>query len=184
MNRTDIINDLIDIIGATSYLEIGVYDRTRNFDKIKCDRKVGVDIRTRGRDIITVTSDEFFASTQERFGVIFVDGDHSYEQAARDIANAVRVMERGGAVIVHDVNPERPEQAVPEKPAGGRSWCGEVYRVFSRYRTLKTFIAYAYTCDHGVGIIRRGRNEIPIELPDPLDFAAFEKNRARIFGLV
>ena len=42
MRRTDIIQSLIDKIGAKKYLEVGV-SAGENFREIKCDNKVGVD---------------------------------------------------------------------------------------------------------------------------------------------
>lgn len=47
-------------------------------------------------------SDEFFKNCQRKFDIIYVDGDHSYEQTKRDIDNAWKFLNEGGILIGHD----------------------------------------------------------------------------------
>ena len=64
--------------------------------------------RTQGTLYFKVTSDEFFARRAPRlapFGVVFVDGLHTHEQAYRDVVNALAHLDDGGAVVVHDCSP-------------------------------------------------------------------------------
>ena len=51
----------------------------------------------------TEGSDAFFANTRKKYDVVFVDGGHRYEQAKRDMDNAVTHLAVGGTILVHDV---------------------------------------------------------------------------------
>jgi predicted O-methyltransferase YrrM len=44
----------------------------------------------------------------ERFDLVFVDGDHSYEGARADLENWGRRVRSGGQVLVHDATPDFP----------------------------------------------------------------------------
>ncbi len=128
--RTDLINYLIKQYNLQSYLEIGLQNANNNFNHIRCQEKTSVDPDPVARAIFHGTSDEFF----ERYGklrnpapidLVFVDGLHHAEQAARDTMNAIRV----GAkyVVLHDCYPDKEEfTQVPRKT---KRWFGDVYKV-------------------------------------------------------
>ena len=121
--RGILIHSLIRKRGITKFLEIGfgrgyvtccaskaMYDRgitgsvttvdpnfsdtlTKNFDAILSDQL---------KQMITIekvckTSDDFFASLDpdEKFDLIFIDGDHRYNAVANDYNNAVKHIDRG-----------------------------------------------------------------------------------------
>lgn len=48
------------------------------------------------------TSDEMFAEISPGFDFIYIDGDHHYEQVARDLNNALNVLRIGGLCLVDD----------------------------------------------------------------------------------
>lgn len=55
------------------------------------------------------TTDEFFAYRkdyieQNKFDVVFVDADHSFEGAKKDYVNALKHISDGGLIIFHDIN--------------------------------------------------------------------------------
>jgi predicted O-methyltransferase YrrM len=50
-----------------------------------------------------ITSDDFFALNKLKFDIIYIDGDHRYEQVSRDINNAWECLNVGGQLIGHDV---------------------------------------------------------------------------------
>eukprot|EP01034_Spumella_vulgaris_P005623 gene5623-7181_t len=52
-----------------------------------------------------MTSDDFFAQNTEFFDVIFVDGLHEANQVFRDVTNALKWLNPGGAIVMHDCNP-------------------------------------------------------------------------------
>ncbi len=47
-------------------------------------------------------------SLLEKFDLVFVDGDHSYEGARADLENWGRRVRSGGQVLVHDATPDFP----------------------------------------------------------------------------
>ena len=136
MDRTTIINELIYRLGYTEYLEIGIYVPERNFDRISCAYKHGVDPAYHGCDpesthirvdtpecealVTRSTSDFFFDNSPAKFDLIFVDGLHPADQTRADLLNALRHLKKGGCIVMHDCNPATPEAALPEKPNNGR----------------------------------------------------------------
>jgi len=191
MTRTDVINASIDANGYRSYLEIGVRDPNANFAKIKAIHKTAVDPNMRVPDeeyqltsYHKVTSDEFFARAEGKWDLIFIDGDHSEAQSKRDLLNSLKHLSPGGTIVMHDCFPMTAEEALPEKPNNGMAWCGEVYRVFSYARTRKDLIACCINCDHGCGIIKRGRNRNRVTFKAEYGYGIFVRQAARWLGIV
>lgn len=108
--RTDVINYFIKYRNYRTYLEIGVDDGI-NFMNVDCSEKIGVDpsfakLHTSARPYcVRMTSDEFFNSIpiDQLFDIIFIDGDHTYEQVVKDIANSKKHLSVNGVIIMHDV---------------------------------------------------------------------------------
>lgn len=108
--RTDVINYFIKYRNYRTYLEIGVYDGI-NFMNVDCSEKIGIDpsfakLHTSARPYcVRMNSDEFFNSipTDQLFDIIFIDGDHTYEQVVKDIANSKKHLSVNGVIIMHDV---------------------------------------------------------------------------------
>lgn len=159
--RTDIINIVADKIGAKSYLEIGVRNPDDNFNRIKVpiDRKVGVDpaAKKRFQGEFKATSDEFFKvckGMKQRFDLVFVDGLHTYDQCKMDILNALDVLNDGGAICVHDVNPCK--RCFQVDKVNGKCWI-----VIAELRMTRPDLWIATVPDDdGVAIIRRGKQEL------------------------
>ena len=122
IERSVIINKLIDTYGFEKYLEIGVNDAS-NFLKINCkykdcvdpfisfstDYNINKDIHLLTEDdiikyrfieenILThkMTSDDFFEITDKKYDLIFIDGDHTEEQVTKDIKHALFRLEENG----------------------------------------------------------------------------------------
>ncbi len=112
----------------------------------------------RGR-LVQATSDEFFASLapNERFDVIFVDGNHSFAQSLRDIEHAVEHLADGGVVLVHDCDPPTAGAASADsRDAGGGPWCGEVWRSIVMLRATRPDLTVeVIDADFGIGMIRK-----------------------------
>jgi hypothetical protein len=185
------------------YLEIGVHTGVL-FMHVRATAKVGVDPNpkipplkwalhpnsvTRGR-IIQTTSDVFFKalSAGGHFDVIFIDGDHSFEQSLRDVENALGVLDRGGVILVHDCNPPTEAAASPDPlGAGGGPWCGDVWKTIAHLRATRSDLrVHVLDTDCGIGVIERGDGET-IELdPGELSEMTYEDLRAdrtRLLGL-
>ena len=133
MNRLEVIQRVIDSIGAKNYLEIGV-DTGMIISEIQAEKKVAVDPNFRfTRQIklkrflgmtkfesFEVPSDDFFidnakATLPNGIEVAFVDGLHTYDQCLRDIENCLEYLNDGGFIICHDCNPTSSSRAYPVK---------------------------------------------------------------------
>jgi len=49
---------------------------------------------------------EFMAETGDRFDLIFLDGDHSAPAVYREVSAALRILNEGGVILLHDFYPE------------------------------------------------------------------------------
>lgn len=182
MRHAKIINIIIKKFGYKTYLEIGVFDVNGEFSKINISHKVGVDPAKEANATHKITSDEYFEQFDDTFDIIFIDGLHHAEQAYRDILNSLKILNKGGTIIVHDCMPTNEKmQEVPRKQV---EWTGDVWKAFVRLRSerddLKMFVIKA---DYGVGIIRRGSQE-KIRIPEELTWKGFENNKKHWLNLV
>jgi len=50
-------------------------------------------------------SDEYFSEQKlwGKFDIVYIDGDHTYEQVIKDLENGFKACKSGGLVILHDV---------------------------------------------------------------------------------
>lgn len=173
--RTDVIKHLIKRFGYKSYLEIGV-QYMANWNEIECEKKVGVEpmplLDTR---ILPMVSDQFFSHNRETFDIIFIDGDHNYEQALRDIRNAFNILNEGGTIVCHDTYP-------PNEAYTNEYHCGTVYKAIAEIRSEEGYDFCTYENDFGVCVIRRG-NMKPLDIKGIL-FEEYFKDAKQILNLV
>lgn len=123
MERTDLINGLIEENGFKSYLEIGFGDGI-NFRNIRCENKISVDPFQDAT--YKVTSDDFFADNKESFDLIFIDGLHHNDQVIRDVENSFKFLNKGGAILIHDCKPRLEIHQSREKKSV--TWNGDVWK--------------------------------------------------------
>lgn len=191
--HTDIINQVIQTKGFTSYLEIGLHKRENNFDRIKCRFKISVDPKPECMASFTGGSDEFFQYIQEylvvggygdygiKFDCIFIDGLHEYEQVKRDFINAMDCLNDGGIILIHDTNPEKEEYCTVPRMRAGR-WNGDVFRLLPALTAYKVdWVTIDYEAN-GLTVIRRN-NEYHQAQPSLESFNDFKK-RPELLRLV
>jgi hypothetical protein len=200
--RLGVVQRELDRFARPRYLEIGVH-RGEVFLALSAASKVGVDpanyiprlrrlLSPRGK-IVRATSDEFFArlAPGERFDVIFVDGDHGYEQAVRDIESSLRHLSDEGAVIVHDANPPSESAALPTAAEvldrGEMLWCGEVWRAIVLLRATRGDLSVeVLDTDFGIAVIRpEPSRTLPLDADEvaSLTYADLDADRSRLLGL-
>jgi tetratricopeptide (TPR) repeat protein len=181
MTRTDIIQYLIYNIKASKYLEIGISNR-ENFDKIVCDLKVGVDPEPLSKATFCLPSDEFFKTNTETFDVIFIDGLHHADQVYRDIINSLEILNKGGAIVCHDMNPIKEEHQKIPFTAG--LWNGDCWKALVQLRQERSDLEiYTVNTDHGCSVIQKGSQEVlPKDIK--LTFGEFDKNRKEWLNLI
>ncbi|OAQ20311.1 class I SAM-dependent methyltransferase [Thermosulfurimonas dismutans] len=185
LNRTTIIQLLINHFGFESYLEIGV-ERGINFFQIEAPFKYAVDPKflipggygdLDGCGFFEMTSDEFFENPPPEIkargiDIVFIDGLHTYEQSLRDVENALRYLKPNGIIVLHDCLPDSPATAAPtleeakKRPDFKGTWTGEVYKTVMHLRAARSdlFVAVVDT-DWGVGLVKRGTPESSLDLP-------------------
>jgi len=182
MAKTDIINNLIRHFGYKSYLEIGVQHKV-TFNKVLCEKRIGVDPDRTMNATYVMTSDQFFEQNKETFDLIFIDGLHEAAQTHRDISNALAALNLNGTIVVHDCNPTHKNmQKVPRMV---KEWTGDVWKAWMYFRSTINYFKlnmFVIDIDYGVGIIRRGK-QILIDEPE-LTYEELEKHRKVWLNLV
>ena len=189
IERTDIINQLIKKYKYINYLEIGVNDGT-NIRKVLCEHKDGVDpgIETINPSEVNypIDSNSFFDLIRGhdiKYDIIFVDGLHHDDQVYIDIKNAMNHLSENGTIVCHDMNPQWEIVQRKQVPTNVSCWNGDCWKAWVKLRgELSNYSMEVVDTDHGVGIIRPGK-QIPItEITD--NFWEFSKNRVHLLNLI
>jgi len=183
MTRTDIIQTLINKIDAKSYLEIGVGSGI-NFKTINCNNKTSVDPYPYVPVDYSLTSDAFFNQNIETFDVIFIDGLHWAEQVYRDIKISLLILNPGGYIICHDMNPHTEVMQLYPQKIPESEWTGDCWKAWVKIKSEDDSLdMVVVNTDYGCGIIRRGRQEI-IEVKNELTWDYLNSDRNRLLNLV
>jgi len=99
-----------------------------------------------------MTSNEFlcshFSKGIPKFGLIFIDGDHSEEQVMMDVSNSLEHLEDGGLIVLHDTLP-------PTIDHTDALWCGTAYRAAIRLRQRKDLEVYTFPVTFGLTLVSR-----------------------------
>jgi hypothetical protein len=174
------LNYLINQNDYRSYLEIGIRYPHENFDKIVCKDKTGVDPAVSAHSVVTMMSDKFFELNRKKFDLIFIDGDHRYDQVMRDIGNALLILNDNGTIVLHDCYPKQESHQGDEKIED--TWMGSVWRAFVHLRSTRSDLTM-YTCeaDCGCGIIRKGNQNV-LTIQD-IDWKYFSENYKSLLNL-
>ena len=184
MTRTEVINAHIKHYKYTNYLEIGVQNGV-NYEGINCKYKQGVDPKPIFNDgsIIEQTSDKFFESIQEAsYDIIFIDGLHEAEQVKKDIENALKFLTDNGTIICHDMLP--PTKEHQEVPRIQKQWNGDCWKAFVRLRAKRDDLEmYTIDTDWGLGIIKKGSQELLDIKTNELTWGFFERHKQRLMNI-
>ena len=185
MNRTDIINLIIQKNNFSSYLEIGVNDPAVNFDRIECKFKRGVDPIPQRADIIGTTSDLFFSQLPGIFDLVFIDGLHHCHQVLKDIENSLRHISKNGIVLCHDMLPEN--EIVQRVPRVSKTWTGDCWKAWSFLRmTRKDLNMFVLNTDYGIGFIQKGEQNLyrPNISLDEMNYSFFDSNKKELMNII
>lgn len=174
--RTDLIEAVVYLFGYKSYLELGCQGNV-TFDRIQCERKVGVDSACGGT--LRMTTDEYFvlppgeSGVSEQFDAIFIDANHNHAQVYKDATSALTRLNVGGMLFMHDCSPPTVHYENP-------SLCETAWRAFAKLRECKSLDAIVADWDCGIGMVRFGANPQPIECGKTMDemrWVDFEDHR-------
>ena len=160
MERSDIINTLIEKYKYSSYLEIG-YGNGYTFGKIDASTKVGVDggNGTPAGDsvVIRLRSDDYF-----------------------------KMLREGGSVVMHDCSP--PNEYFQERSQSTHctGWTGDVWKAFVKFRATRSDLEMCVVdTDYGCGIVRVGTQEtLDIDTEKDLTYNNLEENRTLWLNLI
>lgn len=191
MNRTQIIQALIDKYGYEDYLEIGQNWAYSNFDRVNVKNKESVDPVAEYGATHCMPSNHYFLYKNKgmAWDIIFIDGLHLCGQADRDIRNALATLRPGGTLVVHDCLPATEAEQVPYV-VEGQAWTGDVWKAWAGFRGDTEFLRH-YTMrvvdtDHGCGIIREGSGDAT--WPDiegaELNWPFFQAHRDRLMNVI
>lgn len=181
--RSNIINALIQKNGYSSYLEIGVFKKKLNFEKINIEKKIGVDPGVEGYSEAThmMTSDDFFEKNNDHFDIVFIDGLHVFDQVLKDILNALDCLSDGGAIVCHDMNPQ--SFVMQTVPRVSNLWNGDCWKAFVTLRMERDDLdMFVIDADFGVGIIKKG-SQVQLK-KQALTYKNLEKNRKDWLNLI
>ena len=147
MDRYEIIQKALNACGGPDYVEIGVYEG-ETFSNVTARRKHAVDPdfkydwaseKKENEEFFVMTSDEYFENHADKIdGVVYVDGYHSYEQALRDIENALSIASNRSVILVDDVSPasEHDTRDLQDGEHAG-NWTGDVWKAIVHLRTTR-----------------------------------------------
>lgn len=183
MTRTDIIQTIINQIGAKKYLEIGMGPGL-NFNSICCNYKICVDPNPTVPVTHKITSDEFFQTNNQTFDVIFIDGLHYSEQVYKDIINSVNVLSNNGVIICHDLNPQTEVVQRYPQPKPNSEWTGDCWKAWVKIKSERRdlFMCVVDT-DYGCGILTKGEQDL-IDVKESLTWDFFHNHRTYLLNLI
>ncbi len=189
LSRTKIINFYLSKrIKPVSYLEIGVQNPDANFNHINADLKDGVDPFPILPYKFAMTSDQFFEQNKTKYDVIFIDGDHRFEQAHKDARNSINSLKENGIIVMHDCNPptewhqrEREDIYKLDGP-----WNGTVWKAFIKLRMENENLEmFTIDADCGVGIIvPQRRQKLFVCKENIYEYRVFDKYRKEALNLI
>ena len=173
MNRWEIINAFIEARGYESFLEIGT-NRGETFRNVTAPVKVSVDKNRDTEATYKMTSDEYFSEHDEKFDIVFIDGNHECEQVYRDVQNALKALNDGGVIVMHDCHPQDREMQEPYTRQC--FWTGDVWKAFVKARAELPYECYVIDQDFGCGIIdtAKKRRKKPDGLPTDMSKMTYE----------
>ena len=136
-NHTDLLNYLIQTFDLKSYLEIGVFARENNFNKINLPwrQTFCVDPDPKCKADFIGTSDEYFdekyfedlkTDKNNYWDLIFIDGLHHADQVRRDFENSLKCLSDNGFIVIHDTLPT--DERYTHVPRDSKIWFGDVWK--------------------------------------------------------
>jgi predicted O-methyltransferase YrrM len=139
----DVLANIHTLLKPRHYLEIGVH-RGASLRLASCscvavdpDPRVTVTAPTA---FYNETSDDFFhydaeVALQQGIDLAFIDGLHLFENVLRDFMNIERLSGPATVVVIDDVLPNHPAQALRDRQTF--AWCGDVWKIvpcLTKYR--------------------------------------------------
>ena len=167
--KSDLINQVADIHGYRSYLEVCVpysgnqYDRIDRTKLSSSHRLVyrcpetwsdGLEIDFRSADEEIDGCLRQMADRGLRIEVMLLDPWHEYRTSYRDLEKGFDLIEDDGIIFVHDCLP--PDELVTSLTPNVGNWCGLTYKAFIDFVIDRRDLFYCtIDADWGCGVIRK-----------------------------
>ncbi len=197
--KHQVINHLINKYNFRNYLEIGVRYTQDCFDHIDCPIKHSVDPgyeNPTNPATYPFTSDSFFTQLEHnclnlppdyKWDVILIDGLHLSYQVEKDILNSLNHLSEDGFIVLHDCNPFLNEDSYTRviEDYWGQLWNGTVWKAVYKLRATRSDLdVCTLNIDEGVGLVRRGYQElVPFDNPF-FEYRIFQSNLVRDLNLI
>jgi hypothetical protein len=203
VRKTDIVNQLIQGFGLSSYLE---YNKPRcelAIDEVVCASKQVVyipelaleaytDERLRAEclRVADVYSDEVMLEPQQlldhfgerKFDLIFFDPAHVRPLVDSTLKMLPRLLSRDGMLVVHDCNPSDAKMVGPDARSG--AWCGETYKAFANFHLHNPDRSLTVDEDFGVAVILNRDLNLDYSDEFDVDYEDFSRDRVKFNGLM
>lgn len=173
----ELVNSLISLVKAKTYLKIGVF-QGRTFFNVEIENKTAVDpnFRFNYKEKIkdkefyfNMTSDDYFYEMpnllkttykeQIKFDIIYLDGLHLFSQTYKDFLNTFKYTSQKTLWIFDDTIPSDPYSAIPNQSlcyeyrsaAGLKStaWHGDIYKILFALNDFHKNFSYITLFDIG-----------------------------------
>jgi hypothetical protein len=185
--RTQILNQLIEAFGFSSYCEIGC-GNGENFRKILCAEKTSVDpaldLYRDADPTFRMTSDQFFEQNCRQFDLIFIDGLHHADTCLRDIRNSLACISPQGMIVCHDVNPAT--ELMQQVPRATRQWTGDCWKAWVQLRQESEAQMFVLDIETGLGVIypAGSKKNRKLTITEQLTWATLCQNRREWLNLI
>ena len=198
-SRIDAINFLVKKYNFTKYLEIGVRNPALCFDRIECVNKIGVDPGYEDPSYeadYKYTSDDFFCrlennlldlSRDYKWDLIFIDGLHLSFQVEKDIFNSLNHLNENGIIVLHDCDPFLYEEKYTRliEDYWGQNWNGTVWKTIYKLKATRSDLKICtLAIDEGLGIIKKGKQDLILFDNPYFEYKIFQKNRKKYLNLI
>lgn len=184
--HTDLLNFLATTFNLKSYLEIGVQNPANNFNKIKCEIKIGVDPEVDNNSVIKTTSDDFFIDQVEAiedktdypYDLILIDGLHHSDQVKRDFDNSLLCLNDNGFILIHDTLPT--DEMYTHVPRDTKIWFGDVYKFALRLQEYDSIDFVTVDFDCGCTVVWKDASKKGTPLTEEIDWNYYLQNKGAL----
>ncbi len=184
-HHTNILIHIAELFNYESYLEIGINLPQECFDLIPCDHKISVDPNPNSKANYIMSSNEFWemmSTERYYYDLIFIDGNHTYQQSKIDLKEALKNLSPKGTIVLHDVKPwNEDSQRIPRI---SQQWNGDVWKTAVDHVALANHLVYTIDCDYGICCIHpfAKREQESRSMTDY--YHVFEENREKFLNLI
>lgn len=197
MKRQILLQNIINKIKVENYLEIGTFQGD-SLLPLECKNKIAVDPKfqiSRKKKLswllkntcninnlyFEMTSDSFFREKNDylkskKFGLIFIDGLHTYKASLKDVLNSLKFLSRDGYIVMHDCYPPHEAASTPAQSAYEArmaykgdwpgDWCGDVWKtiVYLKKAYKDKLKISVIDTDYGLGVISMQKDNLNLDV--------------------